>query len=145
MCQVERRQPVSNTWPVDAERLQGKVEGICGDLPKIGVSSLHCSKPGVLQLLLPPKRGQAANVGTQGIGASLGRGSEVEQRAVGVKHADLHAARCLSVNLIRHSHPAPDLEPRREIDKPARRRIDDRCLDRPVETEHHHRSDCDKQ
>jgi hypothetical protein len=75
----------------DGQRLQREVESVSGDLPEIRVPALHGAKPGILQLLVTPERGQFVDAVPEHIAAAPGRSGKIEQRPVGVEDADLHA------------------------------------------------------
>ena len=63
--QVEVHQPIAQAGLFDRQRLQGEVERIGGDLPEIRVPALERPQPGILQLLVPPERGQLVEYRTR--------------------------------------------------------------------------------
>src|SRR6266478_6231921 len=68
-----------------------RADPVPGELAEIRVPALHGAKPGILQLLVTPERGQFVDAVPEHIAAAPGRSGKIEQRPVGVEDAGLHA------------------------------------------------------
>src|SRR5262249_23645825 len=81
----------------DSQRLQREVESVGSDLPEIRVPALHGAKPGILQLLVAPERGQLVDIVPEHIAAARGRSGKIKQRPISIEDAGLHAdERCVA-------------------------------------------------
>jgi hypothetical protein len=89
--QVKVHQPIAQAGLFDIQCLQREIESIAGNLPEIRVPALQRTKPGILQLLVAPQRGQLVDAVPEHVTTALGRSGKIEQRAVGIEDAGLHA------------------------------------------------------
>jgi hypothetical protein len=82
--------------------------------------------------------------------AFSGRGSEVEQGAVGIEHACLDTCQYMFFSPSRHRMNilrvvAADLKPCRQIGQPLGRSCNQHCLDGFIKAGNRKRTDCDEQ
>ena len=75
----------------DAVRGEAMIERLAGHLPELCVGAHAVAQPSVLDLLRPPHLGQRVGLRSDRGAMAGDRRVEVEQRAVGVEHADLGA------------------------------------------------------
>jgi hypothetical protein len=90
---VKAHQPVAQGSIPDTQQLHCKVERIRGHSPEIRMPTLRRPKPGVLKLLVTPKRRQAVRHVPRNLLAGACRGGEIEQRPIGVERADFDRAK----------------------------------------------------
>ena len=70
--QVKVHQPIAQARLVQRQSLQGEIERVGRDLPKIRMPALKRPQPRVLQLLVTPERGQGIDGLTEDIAAAFG-------------------------------------------------------------------------